>query len=601
MTLHMKRRIQSDGEASATTWRGLTRLVAKPQSSSRRSREKATASALVKVTALARTSESKDWHKLLRLRDRDGRPHQVLVDRRQMRTEELFDLLDAHGVEVPMDKNAQQALRERLMQTAPKRRVCLVQRPGWHARRISYGNKTYGKEDEQLVLGDLLGTHVGRFEKAGSLEEWQDEIAAPCTHSSFLVFAICIGFAAPLLRVAEIEGGGFHFFGKSSKGKSSAQFVAATLYGSGKRSVGFARDWKATTAAQEEMGLGHCDFPLILDEMYLLDSDPKVAAQKAAAVAYSIAMGTCKARSIRYTGRVPEELRQYRTLILSSGELSFAAHAQAGGRSRYDGEEARLADVPVPSKATGICDRLPRGSTGKESRIRVDKLLKRAGRTFGTAGPAFLQQLVSEIDRDERELKERIKRRMAAFMREASADVHDGFQFRFARRFALAYAAGLLAIEYGIVPWERKLVLRSIRRCYRRAVRVQSRAGSEKPERIASRILKQVQSAQGIVDLTTGGSKPTAAEITAAPILKVAHADGLPMFAVQPRVFRCWVGPHAAPRAVARALEQMGALIPRSNGKRTRQIPIPGTAQRLDYYCIRPHSAPASWPMKRGR
>jgi len=444
MTLHMKRRIQSDGEASATTWRGLTRLVAKPQSGSRRSREKATAAALVKVTALARTSESKDWHKLLRLRDRDGRPHQVLVDRRQMRTEELFDLLDAHGVEVPMDKNAQQALRERLMQTAPKRRVCLVQRPGWHARQISYGNKTYGKQDEQLVLGDLLGTHVGRFEKVGSLEEWQDEIAAPCAHSSFLVFALCVCFAAPLLQIAEVEGGGFHFFGKSSKGKSSAQFIAATIYGSGKRSAGFARDWKVTAAAQEEMGLGHCDFPLILDEMYLLDPDPKVAAQRAAAVAYSIAMGTCKARSLRYTGRIPEELRQYRTLILSSGELSLAAQARAGGRSRYSGEEARLADVPVPSKLTGIFDRLPRGSTGKDSRILLDRILKRAGRYYGTAGPAFLERLVSDVNQDEHELKKRIRRWISAFMTEASVDAQ-GYQFRFALRFALTYAAGLLA------------------------------------------------------------------------------------------------------------------------------------------------------------
>jgi hypothetical protein len=85
------------------------------------------------------------------------------------------------------------------------------------------------------------------------------------------------------------------------------------------------------------------------------------------------------------------------------------------------------------------------------------------------AGYAFLKRLASDVTEDEAKLKARIKGRMNRFYKIADVDMSDGYQVRFAKRFALAYAAGLLAIDYSVVPWKRVLVKRCIRRCYKKA------------------------------------------------------------------------------------------------------------------------------------
>src|SRR5271170_7143743 len=51
----------------------------------------------------------------------------------------------------------------------------------------------------------------------------------------------------------------------------------------------------------------------------------------------------------------------------------------------------------------------------------------------------------------------------------AQVDRDDSYEVRVAKRFALAYAAALLAISYGVVRWNPRLVFRCVRRIYRRA------------------------------------------------------------------------------------------------------------------------------------
>lgn len=76
-------------------------------------------------------------------------------------------------------------------------------------------------------------------------------------------------------------------------------------------------------------------------------------------------------------------------------------------------------------------------------------------------------------------------------------------------------------------------------------------------------------------------------QIESAPVLLIQHSDRLPLAAVRPDYFGLLVGAQASPVNVARELERRGVLIPRGNRRRTRQIQIPGTKRRKDYYCLR--------------
>ena len=87
-----------------------------------------------------------------------------------------------------------------------------------------------------------------------------------CPGNSRLAFAVCAALAAPLLQVCGMEGGGVHFLGSSSIGKSILLLVAGSVAGGGGNN-GFLRRWRATDNALESIALAHNDALLCLDEI----------------------------------------------------------------------------------------------------------------------------------------------------------------------------------------------------------------------------------------------------------------------------------------------------------------------------------------------
>src|ERR1700738_4531752 len=96
------------------------------------------------------------------------------------------------------------------------------------------------------MLDDTLDAHLARVGIQGSLDDWKTHIADRCTTSSYLIFGLSIGFAAPLLqlttaqsvgasRVTAIESGGFHFWVCSTRGKTTVQRCVASIFGKGTR------------------------------------------------------------------------------------------------------------------------------------------------------------------------------------------------------------------------------------------------------------------------------------------------------------------------------------------------------------------------------
>jgi putative DNA primase/helicase len=317
------------------------------------------------VWAWARTTDSNNWHRMLKFRDRDRKPHTILLKPEDETKPALAGLLKRHGYTMPTDKGTWTKTFEKITTAEPKRRVLMVERPGWHDDQFLLGSDTIGTGGE-IVMADWAGSHIARIAHRADIVDWQSNIAAVAAYSSYLVFALCAGFSAPLLHLTGVRSGGFHFWGPSSKGKSTLQACVATIFGSGKQhEKGYARDWNITDKAAEELGRGHCDLPLILDELKLLDPNPKASAERASKIIYALADGSSTQRSSWYTGVQSADAKEYRVIVLSAGESSLADHSRMGDARRQDGEAARVIDIPMPRRDEGIFDLLPRNASGR--------------------------------------------------------------------------------------------------------------------------------------------------------------------------------------------------------------------------------------------
>jgi hypothetical protein len=77
-----------------------------------------------------------------------------------------------------------------------------------------------------------------------------------------------------------------------------------------------------------------------------------------------------------------------------------------------------------------------------------------------------------------------------------------------------------------------------------------------------------------------------------ASVLRIMHTDGERLLAVLPAALKKIIGGMVSEKAVAAELEKQGVLIPRGNGRRTREVRLPGGNVRRSYYCLRLSAKP---------
>src|SRR5262249_26218351 len=159
--------------------------------------------------------------------------------------------------------------------------------------------------------------------QAGTLQNWQKHIGKLCAGNTRLVFAVSCAFAAPLLNLTDSESGGFHYRAESSVGKTTAGWAAGSVCGGG-GIRGYIKAWRTTINGLENVAVAHCDSLLVLDE--ISQAEPRAVAQ----AAYLLANGQGASRMRRDTSSRP--IATWRTLFLSSGEISLATKVQEDSR-----------------------------------------------------------------------------------------------------------------------------------------------------------------------------------------------------------------------------------------------------------------------------
>ncbi len=384
----------------------------------------------LKIEAVTHDGQEKNFGRLLRFLNTNNRWREWAMPMELLRGsgDELRGELLAMGVEI--DPKSKNEFGQYLQSKHPKRRVHCALQIGWCGDSFVLPDAVIGPKAADVFFQSGERGH-DEHTTSGTLTGWQSQIAARAVGNPFLMLALSASFAGPLLTKTHSEGGGFHFVGDSSTGKSTAIEAACATWGG----PNFKRSWKATANGMEGAAALFNDCLLALDE--ISECDPR----EVGAIVYQLGNGVGKQRASR-TGTA-RNVTRWRCFVLSSGERTIGTVMAEGGHRIKAGQEVRLVNVSA-ARRFGAFDELHEFQSGPAF---SDAIRKGAVTHYGHAGRAFLEKLT----RDQRNFCEFLEGFKA--MPEFSAKDGQGQEKRVAGRFALVAMAGELATEYGLTGW----------------------------------------------------------------------------------------------------------------------------------------------------
>lgn len=402
----------------------------------------------LKVLGETRNQQAQDWGRLLEWQDNDRNIHRWAMP---------MHLLAGDGADVARE------LLKRGLVIAPAKskkvleyiqscdsisRMTCTDKTGWHGGAFVLPEKVYGEDAHTWIYQQDGGAELATAQ-LGSLEDWHSNVASLARGNSRLLFGISCAFAGALVYPSGLESGGFHLHGGSSSGKTTAQIVAASVWGSPDT---YKRSWRATSNGLEGVASQHNDGLLILDEMR------EISGKDAGETAYMLGNGQGKTRSDRNGGA--RLAKTWRLLFLSSGEVTLSEILKSEGKRVYAGQEIRIADIPADAGAgMGLLEHLHSFTTPAQL---ADHLRYVCSRYYGAAGAAWLEA----ITKDHKQLWNTLPQQINTFV-ETVAPNASGQAHRVARRFGLVAIAGELATLYGITGWAQGEATEAAERCFK--------------------------------------------------------------------------------------------------------------------------------------
>lgn len=492
----------------------------------------------LEINALTRDHRNENHGYLLEFKDVDQHQHCWAMPAELLAGsgDEYRRVLLSKGLTIAPGHKARQLLAQYIQTCRPAARARCVQQTGWHNGAYVLPGEVLGHSTDRLLLQTTTGDASG-YDQAGSLESWRTEVSRYCKGNSRLLLAVSAALAAPMLAPIHAEGGGFHLRGYSSTGKTTALAVAASVWGPLER----VRRWRSTGNGLEGTASLHNDALLCLDEL------AELPAKDAGNVAYMLANGQGKARASR-SGELRQPCR-WRTLFLSTGEISLADHMSTAGDRARAGQEVRIIDLPADAGAGyGLFDTLHDLPGGEHlSRLLVDQ----AARHHGTAARAFIRQLATEREA----VTEWVDGTRRYFNSAVVPIDADGQVKRVADRFAIVAAAGELATHWGITGWDKWEAANAAKRCFNDWLEQRGGTGSQEDQQA----LEQVRAFFQIHGSSRFASTDRDEIHNRAGFIQASNGDR--RYLVFPQVFKQEICKGLDPQRVARLLADAGHLI----------------------------------------
>lgn len=374
-----------------------------------------------------------------------------LSDLRTAPARVIAQLSDA-GLFIPTGRDETARFVALLNTIRPRRLIPTLTRPGWvkdeHGKIVAF----------LLGTGELIqrdgGTLKRRLHESvrmevtateGTLEGWKRAASAAegawDTNPHFLL-AICAAGAGALVGITEGDTVGFGFSGRTTTGKTRAQRLGATMFGTTLAGKGVLHAGNSTANAFEDLALKSSDMVLMVDDLGGMQNKGDLGA-----VLFGLNSGRSKARkSGSGTGLVAGA--DFRTFVVFSNEASIKAEVDAGGGSRFrGGMTVRFPDFDVGG------ERLPAETMAAIESCRDN---------YGHAGPAYLRYL---LDSGVTAEPDALRGDVAAIAGDiAGSDAATGIR-RGALVFALAQRAGELLVDAGLLS-SKEAVRGAVRRAW---------------------------------------------------------------------------------------------------------------------------------------
>ncbi len=396
----------------------------------------------LKIVAETQTETGENYGRLLEWKDSQNRLHRWAMPIEFVHSQgaELAKYLASNGLEIMPSRKHHEKIAFYIATSQAEKVIISTDKIGWHNECFILPNETFGESENEIVYQTEYDGHHN-FKTSGTLTEWQENISIYCKNNSRLLFAVSTAFAAPLLPIVQIQGGGFHFRGSTSTGKTTALLVAGSVWG-GDSEHGFSQTWKATANGLEVIAAGHNHALLCLDEIGECET------REVGNVAYMLPNGRGKLRMAK-TLQARHSLT-WNLLFLSTGEQSLADKITESGGIIKGGQEIRLCDIEADTGKFGLFENLHDFPSGQAF---SDHLRASSCQYYGNPIREFLTWL-TEIDLSD------IRERWHSFKDNFINDVLPEKEkvpsevFRVAARFALVALGGELATEADITKWQ---------------------------------------------------------------------------------------------------------------------------------------------------
>ena len=534
-----------------------------------------------RIEVLAQTlDDAGNWGFLLSVTDPDGLSKEWAMPRELLASPTAWrSVLLSMGADI-YQPTKDDPLYNYLMAAKAAARIRSVAKPGWTSD--AEGNlifvlpgRAIGHGSERVVFQSKdLEAHT-TFGHSGDLDKWKREVAALCRGNSRLVIALCAALAGPLLHLLGEENGGFHLVGPSSIGKTTAVNIAASVWG---RCDLFVKSWRTTDNALESTAVRHNDTLLILDEL------SQVNPMQAGDIAYMLGNGKGKGRSDK--SGTARATASWRVLFLSTGERSLAEHMESGNRQALAGQEVRLINLTADASAEmGLFENIGSASTPQEfaGLIKKNTLL-----SYGVAGPAFIEGLIhcdslNEVLAEARE-------RMDSFVSRHIPANASGQVKRVARRMGLLAAAGELAVQLDVLPWEEGDATRGMQTCLQSWVDGLGSLGNQETDQAVNQVRRFIEQYGesrfspwkeiGEMNLSSGRTVNRAG-------FRRETDDGRTEYYVLPEVYKTEICHGLRSTEVTKALRDRNLLMLSPDGKNQRSERLPDLGP-MKVYRIKP-------------
>ena len=455
--------------------------------------------------------------------------------------------LKAGGVNVTTKSTFRAILADWLQQSGTEREWIITHTTGWHhGAYIMPDGEVIGDPETPILFNGRSAASSG-YAIAGTAATWRDSVARLAGGNPSMMLGVAAALSAPLIGLVGADGFGVHLFEQSSAGKTTTANIASSLWG---EPDALRLTWYGTALGIANEAEAHNDSLLPLDEVGQGSSAKDVATS-----AYTLFNGAGKLQGAKEGGN--RELKRWRTVAISTGEMDIETFLAAGGLKVKAGQLVRLLNIPM-EKSTAF-NGLPNG------KAHADALKEAWIDNHGAAGREWVKWLAANQQEAKQAVRDAQTRWRGLIPADYGEQVH-----RVAERFAILEAA--LVTGASITGWSEQASRDAIQHSFNAWVKEFGTGNKEHQQ-----IIEQCEAFLNAYGLSRFAPLPY--DPASLPISNLAgyrkrkssHDDAPLVFYTFPATFEKEIAQGFNARQFARALASAGVLSASADGQRFQQ------------------------------